>query len=209
MRLDQNRVARRAFIILALAAFGAGCTALPAPHVDNVTLYILAAGLLRVTPHPRNDGVIEVALPRAWPGFDTPQMAYVRQPYELDYFATSRWADTPSRMLFPVLVRALEQTETFRTVVEMPSTVPADFRLDTEIVRLRQNFGVQPSRVELTLRAQLTDLRARRVVGSKVFEETQAAPTEDAAGGVIAANAALQRMLERIADFCVAASSGG
>ena len=208
MRLDKNRGAHRAFIMVALAAIGVGCTALPAPHVDNVTLYILAAEPLRVAPHPRSDVVIEVALPRAWPGFDTSQMVYIRQPYELDYFATSRWADTPSRMLFPLLVRALEQTQTFRTVVEMPSSVPADFRLDTEIVRLRQNFGVQPSRVELTLRAQLTDLRARRVVASKVFEETQSAPTEDAAGGVSGANAALQRMLERVADFCVAESSG-
>jgi cholesterol transport system auxiliary component len=118
----------------------------------------------------QRDLVLEVALPRAWPGFDTAQMAYVRQPYELDYFAASRWADTPPRMLGPLLARALEQTGSFRAVVQMPSTVPADFRVDTELVRLQQDFGVRPSRVELTLRVQLIDVRGKRVAATRVVE---------------------------------------
>jgi hypothetical protein len=35
------------------------------------------------------------------------------------------------------------------------------------------------------------------------FEEAETAPSEDAYGGVIAANRALQRMLARLVDFCV------
>jgi len=65
---------------------------------------------------------------------------------------------------------------------------------------------VHPSRAELTLRAQLTDLRGKRVVASKVIEEVESAPSEDAAGGVAAANEALQRALEQVAEFCVAES---
>ena len=194
-----------ALMSLALATLGS-CTAL-APQAENVTLYLLAPELPHESSVARHDIVIAVAPPQAWPGFDTEQIAYVRKPYELDYFTASRWADTPARMLAPLLARALERTGGFRAVVALLSTVGADYRLDTEILRLRQNFAVQPSRSELTLRAQLVDLRNRRVVASRVFEETENAPSEDAFGGVVAANAALQRALGKLAAFCVAEAS--
>lgn len=192
---------------LALAVLTGGCTGLQPPHEDAVTLHLLAAEPLASAAQPQRDMVIAVAPPRAWPGFDTPQMAYVQRVYELDYFATNRWADTPSRMLGPLLARALEQTGSFRAVVQAPSTVPADLRLDVEIVRLQQNFTARPSREEVTLRAQLTDVRAKRVIATRVFEGVESASNDDAAGGVAAANAALRRMLSQIADFCVAEST--
>ncbi len=209
MTRHQTRPPRRhALALLALVALAAGCTALQPPRVEDPSLYVLAAEPLRKVSQPRRDAVIEVALPRAWPGFDTLQMAYVRKPYELEFFAASRWADTPPRMLGPLLARALEQTGSFRAVVLAPSLVPAELRLDTEVVRLQQNFSARPSRAEITLRVQLTDLRARRVVGTMVLEDVENAPSEDAAGGVAATNAALQRLLVRVADFCNAESAG-
>ena len=132
--------------------------------------------------------MLEVSAPRAWPGFDTAQMAYVRKPHELDYFATNRWADTPSRMLGPLLARALEQTGGFRAVVQAPSIVAADLRLVTELVRLQQNFATQPSRVEITLRVQLIDVRGRRVLATRDVRGDRKRAERDAYGGVIAAN---------------------
>jgi cholesterol transport system auxiliary component len=189
--------------LLLAAVASSGCTALQPPRAESVSLYVLASEPLRNVTRAQRDVVIEVAVPRAWPGFDTPQMVYVRQPYELDYFAASRWADTPARMLGPLLARALEQTGGFRAVVQAPSAVPADFRLDTELVRLQQDFAAKPSRVEITVRVQLTDLRSRRVVGARVFEGGENASTEDASGGVAAANIVLQRMLGEVAEFVV------
>jgi cholesterol transport system auxiliary component len=60
--------------------------------------------------------------------------------------------------------------------------------------------------VELALRLQLTDVRTKRVLASRSFDESENAPSDDPYGGVIAANAALQRILEQVADFCVVES---
>jgi len=133
-------------------------------------------------------------------------MVYVRHPYAVDYFAKSRWADTPSRMLGPLLAQALEQSGSFRAVVQAPGSVPADLRIETELVRLQHNVATRPGRVELTLRVQLIDVRGRRILATRVFDETEEAPSEDARGGVIAANSALQRLLEQFVDFCVVES---
>jgi cholesterol transport system auxiliary component len=158
-------------------------------------------------PRPKRDLVLEVSAPRARPGFDTPQMAYTQRANALDYFAKHRWADTPARMLGPLFAQALEQSGGFRAVVQAPSLATASLRLDTELVRLQQDFGAKPSRVRLTLRAQLIDADSRRVLVSAEFDETEAAPSDDPYGGVIAANRALARLLERLAAFCAEAAA--
>ncbi|HXZ85424.1 MAG TPA: ABC-type transport auxiliary lipoprotein family protein, partial [Myxococcota bacterium] len=108
----------------------AGCTALPPPVTENVTTYVLDAQAAPAAVTARRDLVLVVGGVRARPGFDTPQIAYVRQAHELDYFVTARWAETPARMLGPLIAQALERSGTFRAVVQSPAVVPADVRLD-------------------------------------------------------------------------------
>jgi cholesterol transport system auxiliary component len=190
-------------LLLASALLLAGCTGLHAPPAEHINLYLLDERASSRAAPVKRDLVIEVGMPRAQPGFDTPQMAYVQQPHELNYYAVNRWTDTPSHMLAPLLVQALEQSGGFRAVVQEPSAVPADIRLDTELVRLQQDFEMHPSRVEFTLRAQLTDVRSNRVLATRVFDETENAPSENAYGGVIAANRALQKILDQLSAFCI------
>jgi cholesterol transport system auxiliary component len=193
--------------LLATAALLAGCSGLQPAATDAGNTFVLQARPLAPRPGPASDAVVEVSAPRAWPGFDTPRMAYVQRRYELDYFASHRWADTPARMLAPLLADALAQSRGFRAVVQTPSTVPAELRVTGELVRLQQNFLTHPSRVELTVRIDLLDVRGKRLLATRVFDEAEAAATDDPYGGVAAANAALQRVLDQVVDFCIAESA--
>jgi cholesterol transport system auxiliary component len=184
----------------------AGCAALQPPRVESPALYLLEARPAATAKRPQRDLVLAVNPSSARPGFDTPQIAYVRQPHKLDYYVKNRWADTPSRMLAPLLSQALEQTGSFRAVVRTTNAIPADLRLDTELIRLQHDFTTQPSRVELTLRAQLYDVHSKNVLAVREFDAAESAPNEDAYGGVIAANRVLGRVLGQLADFCVAES---
>lgn len=196
---------KKYLLIPLLTLLLAACTGLHAPAAENVHLYVLDA---RPAPTPattQRDLVIAVAMPRALPGYDTAQMAYVQKAYELHYYAVNRWADTPAHMLAPLLAQALEHSGAFRTVVRTPGPVTADLRLDSEIVRLQQNFDTQPSRIELALHAQLTDLHSGRVLATRLFKASENASSENAYGGVVAANRALQRILDQLPAFCVQA----
>jgi len=193
---------RRGIAGFAAVALLAACTALQPPESDHTSTYVLEAIPAAGAPRPKRDLVLEVSAPRARPGFDTPQMAYTRRANALEYFAKNRWADTPARMLAPLLAQALDHSGGFRAVVQAPSLAAANLRLDSELVRLQQDFGAKPSRVQLTVRAQLIDVDTRRVLASAQFDETEAAPSDDPYGGVIAANRALGRLLERITEFC-------
>ena len=147
-----------------------------------------------------------VSAPRASSGLDSRRILYQREPQRLDYFAHSDWADTPARMLAPLIVAALEQSGSFHAVVVTPGTTEAGLRLDTEILRLQQQFDSTPSQVRFTLRAHLVDSRSRRVLAWREFDSRIAAPSDDPRGGVTAANTAVQMVLQQLADFCAQAS---
>ena len=84
----------------------------------------------------------------------------------------------------------------------------ADLRLDTELISLQHDFTTQPSRVELALRAQLYDVKAKRVLAVREFDAAESASGENAYGGVIAANRALARVLAQVTEFCADESGG-
>ena len=198
-------LARRAALALMMALLGGCSTLLPSPPPpDNI--YLLEANPAslptRSTPAAQRGLVLAVSMPRARAGFDTAQMIWVRQAHGLEVYSRNRWADTPARMLAPLLAQALERSGAFHAVVPAPSAVSAALRLDTELIRLQQDFSVHPSRVQFTLNAQLIDIGTRKVVASAEFDETENAATEDAYGGVRAANLALERLLARLAAFC-------
>jgi cholesterol transport system auxiliary component len=201
-----RRMSCQALQVLVPILLLAACSGLSAPKAVSQNIYLLeAVPAIQAAPVKR-DLVLAISVPRALPGFDTTQMAYVQQPYELNYFVTSRWADTPARMLEPLITQTLVKTENFRAVVQASGAIPADVRLDIELVRLQQDFKTRPSRMQLTLRAQLIDVRGRRLLAAQQFDETETASSEDAYGGVAAANRLLQRVLGRLAEFCVSAS---
>lgn len=149
-------------------------------------------------------GTLLVNMPKAKAGFDTPKMAYSVREYQVEYFAVNQWADSPSRMIHPLLVRALDRAGLWRAVVQMPSGVPGDYRLDTDTLELRHIFIQTPSRVQLTGRMQLVDLRDQRLIGSREFDVVQQAPSDDPYGGVVAANRAVAILLEQVVDWVAA-----
>jgi cholesterol transport system auxiliary component len=195
------RLARAGSAAAVIACALQACTLLP-PPAEEPALHLIDATPPATIAAERRPLTLDVAPVRAAPGFDTPAMIYVQKPYALDRFALHRWADAPARMLTPLLVRTLESGGAFAAVTQGAPTVAADVRLDTELVRLQQNFMERPSRVELALRVQLIDVRSRRVVAARSIEVVATAPSDDPAGGVAAANTATMRALAQVATFC-------
>jgi len=150
-----------------------------------------------VLPQPALPAQLSLRInePLAAAGFDSRRIIYLRQPYRLDYYARHEWADTPARMLAPLLQSAFAASGLYRVVLSAASAANTELSLDTEIMRLQQDFSQRPSQLRLSLRASLLDNASRRVLASREFDVSLAAPSEDAQGGVTAANLALQQIL--------------
>ncbi|MEA5446217.1 ABC-type transport auxiliary lipoprotein family protein [Gammaproteobacteria bacterium AB-CW1] len=143
----------------------------------------------------RRDAVLLIATPSASPGHESAAMKYRQQGYELRQFARNRWADKPARLIATALTEALEDSGQFRHVAAPGSRVNADYRLDSELVRLEQLFENEASGLRLTIRYRLVDLKTGEVLGSLRQELRESSESNDPAGGVAAANRALNKGL--------------
>lgn len=154
-------------------------------------------------------GILVVNAPVAQPGFETPRMAYRRRPYEVSYYAAHQWAAPPPQMLGPLLVQALERTGYWRAVVQMPTSVRGDHRVDIDQVELIQDFLQKPSQVRVMLRMQIIKLPDHLVLGARLFDVAEEAASDDAYGGAVAANQAVERLVNEVALWLGGCGSGG
>ncbi len=138
---------------------------------------------------------------RAAAGYDSQRIIYVRESHKLEYFSHSEWVEAPTRMLGPLLVASIDRTGAFRAVVQTPASASGELRLDTEIVRLQQEFQTSPSAVHFTLRAYLVDEKTRRVVVWREFDGTVPTTSDDPKAGVMAANQVVHNVLNDLAQF--------
>ena len=191
--------------LLASVFLLSACSILPKPVPVGIDQYLLEYAAVSQTERHvlTNAPVIMIAVPRAHGGYDTARIAYMREDYGLRYYTRSRWADTPARMLAPLLADAVQSTGQFHALYTTPGSVAVDMRLDTELVRFHQDFRKTPSEMRITLRAQLVDLNKGRVVATWLVDRTAPTVTDDAYGGVVAANYLLGEVLDELAQFCV------
>ncbi len=208
-------VLKQTVAIIALGCAGSGlsgCASLLPKPAAAPTLYALEmAALPTNTLANRAAGnstlaTLVVNTPRANAGFDSQHIMYVREPYKLEYFAHNEWVDTPARMLMPMMVSIIANGGPFKAVVPASVAAAGELTLDTEIVRLQQDFSAQPSRVVFTLRAYLLDTQTRKTLAWRELETVVAAASADPYGGVVAANQAVQMALLQVAEFCAKAA---
>jgi len=198
------------------------------PYMTALVLLIVlaACGIVRESPDPIRSYLLEIpggdiggrvqlsseiaslpslliGVPEPAPGFESSRMAYVQVPHELNYFGMSQWVESPARMLTPLLVQSLEQSGMWGSVTPMPTSIRADYRLDLSHVVLVQDFLQQPSHVRLEWRGQLVDLKDWQVLGSRMFGREEEAVSEDAYGGVLAAQQALRHLLMDLQEWMV------
>ncbi len=191
--------------VVGLAAVTAGCgtTLLPKPAAAPAR-FTLDDGVSAppVAAAPAGAPVLIVAQPRAAPGCDDRHMVYLRSSGQLQAYAYHEWLDTPAQMLAPLLVRSLQDSGAFAAVLLAPSTGAGALRLETELIRLQQDFSVTPSQVRLTLRAVLIESRSRKVLGWREFDRHVPAPTDNGVGGVTAARQATRLVLGELGAYC-------
>ena len=197
---------------VALCWLGGCCCSslLPTPAAPPSLFTLDDGSLALASPAPVSaSGTLAATLiintPKAAAGYATSHIVYARRTHEIEYFAFSLWVDTPAQMLTPLIVRAVERTGAFQAVLAAPTAASSRFRLDTENIRLQQDFSASPSRVRLTLRAVLIDTTTKAVVARREFDASVASKSEDTYGGVVAAQAVSQRVLTELAAFCAEA----
>jgi cholesterol transport system auxiliary component len=184
-----------------LGALPSSCVRVDLPRPPAQELYALDA--MPSTARVAGGTAIRVADTGAAPGLDGRGIVYVERAHEVRHYTRSAWVEPPARMLPPLVARALEQGG-FRVVRDGESG--GDLRLETEIVQLRQEFLSRPSRVRFALRVRLLGAGGGLLAEREIEAEEQA-PSDDAYGGVVAANRAVSKVLDEVVAVCAEAAA--
>ena len=191
-------------LTLAVVLFLSSC-ALGPVETSAPRNYFLNPEISWNNPHGHSErigtAILLITQPKPQAGFDTARMAYLLRPYEINYFAFNQWADTPARMVQQIMVENLDKTGRWRAVLPAAGAAPAQYRLDTDNLILEQQFFSHPSLVRLSVRAQIIDTKRAAILATRYFEVLEVAPTEDAYGGVQAANHAAAKLLIELASW--------
>ena len=84
--------------------------------------------------------ILLVTQPVANSGFASASMIYLNVPFDLKTFANNQWVAPPGHMLLPLMTQAIVARHYFHTVVSAPYSGLANYRLDTRLVALQQEF---------------------------------------------------------------------
>jgi cholesterol transport system auxiliary component len=197
---------RKGFLPLCLASLLTlqGCSVLKPASTTATSYYSLDSvlpALQVVSEGPSFKPILIINPPSSAAGFGSSRIIYLRQPHKIEYFAHSEWVESPARMLAPLLSESLQKSGVFRAVVLTPSAVAADWRLNTEVVRLQHEFKGESSQVRFTLRAHFVEEKTRRIIALREFDMSLAAETGNPYGGVTAANFIVASVLRDLSVF--------
>ena len=145
-----------------------------------------------------------VMQPVAVDGYDTEQMLYVNRPYEVAEFANNVWMSPPTSMILPLMMRSIASSHYFYAVTSDLNISKTDYRLESILLRLQQNFLIKPSRIELAMQVTLIRNADSGLVGTEIISESVPCPSDNPLGGVIAANQATKHLGARVAHFVIA-----
>ena len=146
---------------------------------------------------------ILVAAPQAVSGYQTAQMLYVEKPYELSPFARNAWIDPPANMLFPLLFQSLQHSNYFKAVASTPYAEETNYRLDTQLIELQQNFLKHPSIVQISIKVVLSDLKRNKVAGSHIFRRQIPCSRDNPFAGVVATNRGVKQLTADITEYVI------
>lgn len=178
----------------------AACSPVKATFDNQYALELFSAKTMSRASKPLS---LLVSMPDATAGYQSEQMIYTDKAFELSHFAHNAWVSSPANMLYPLITQSLQQTHVFFAVASGPDADKTDYRLDTQLIELKQDFTKKPSEVSLTARAVLTHIPDNRTVVSRTFQQRIPCPEDTPYGGVLAANQAVLAFTEHLTAFVV------
>ena len=132
--------------------------------------------------------------------YDSDQLVFSRSAGTRGQYQFARWTERPGRRFAELLRARLDQLGRYR-VAPAGGVVRGDLMLDTRLIEFYHDATREPGQVRLELRAELVDLKQRRLLGRHTFEQKVPLTTYDAAGAAQASNLAVSCVLDDVSAW--------
>lgn len=187
------------FVIFLLSA----CALLRPVKLPRQGTYTISGPYIAIPTDSKTSRTILVSTPVASSGYQSSKMIYIQTPFKLRAYAKNRWIAAPAEMLLPLFAQRLRACGYFKAVVTPPFSGITNYRLDTQLLTLQQEFLRPTSLIRLVIQATLINTTTNRVLASRRFQVMVSAPGNNPYSGVLAANKAADIMSKRLSSFVI------
>jgi cholesterol transport system auxiliary component len=132
--------------------------------------------------------------------YDTDQLVFSRSAGTRGQYQFARWTERPGKRFADLMRERLDRQGMWR-VSAAGGYVRGDVLLDTELVEFYHDARSEPGQMRLVLRAELVDLKQRKLLGRRVFEQSAPLATFDAAGAAQASSRVVGRALDDLSAW--------
>jgi len=189
---------RLSLLVLALAL--TGCVNFgEQPNAPAVVYFVLSDTTPAATAVPVRAGAPTLLVLDTTTGsfYDTDQLIFSRSAGTRGQYQFARWTERPGKRFADLMRTRLDRQGAWH-VSAAGGYVRGDLLLDTELVEFYHDAASEPGQVRLALRAELVDLKQRKLLGRHVFEQEVALARYDAAGAAEASSLAVSRALDEL-----------
>lgn len=199
-----SRPLRTILLLASILIPMAGCTLLPS-RPEAMILLALEVPEPQSDQRPKKDHVLLFEPVDAVPTLRSKRILFRRGGPVVSYYARHRWLALPAEMIEQACLETSSRWSPYTHVVRPGQGMMASRQLSITLLRLEQEFAANDqSRERLELFVQLADPRSGRIVGQRYFRYRRVAPEGSAEGGVLAADSALARFVDDLADWLIA-----
>lgn len=179
------------FALLLGGCFGLGKET---PEVVNYVLEDLAAPTQKSAPtDPRSLLVLDTT---ASGFYDNENLVYSHAPGTRGQYQYARWTERPGKRFSELLQKRLAAKSGFASVAVAGGQVRGDLVLDTELTEFYHEADISPGSVRVQLRAELIDLKTRKLIGRQWFERRVPVSSYDSVGAAKGFNQATTGVLD-------------
>lgn len=187
-------------LILLLAIMLSGCVNLGGETRPNTTYILLDTRSAQVAAVPQPQTLM-VATTRSNGYDDNDKLVFSRTANTRGVYQLARWSERPSSRLSELLFSRLMNSRIYTNTVPEDSDVTAERLLTTELLSFYHDASTQPGQVRVRMRATLYDNQQHVLISQRVFEQSAAVKTYDAAGAAAAFNLASTVLLDDVVSW--------
>lgn len=177
------------------------CTTFNPVSLPNIQYYQLGAiDDIKVTQNCKVDNnlpSIQITTMKSYTPYNTKNMIYSPDNYELSEYQLNKWVATPEQMLTTYIQQNLYLSCQYSQVVNSDFFTINKYRLVTQLLKLKQTTTKEQGEVSLMIFVQLINNETNQVIGSRVFNEKDIG-NADATSYVLIANKLAHNFIEEL-----------
>ena len=197
-----KQIVKHSVVIVTLAALSS-CSFMSPVKVPPDTGYVINTVPTHIKKSRRHSATLLVMKPETNPAYDTTRMAFTLHPYQVSYYSSSRWIETPAEMLAPLLAKTMEKTGRFKSIITPPFSGRYDYALRSQIKLLQIDYARSKPVMQLDLQVQLISASSNSVIASREFKASVPLRQASPYSAVIAANQANEIVMAKVAAWTV------